>query len=329
MRTSRQRQAGPQHYQERSPSIYDAAMPSPAATAGRPPAISVIGLGQAGVVAVGCLAHLGFPVVGVDIRAERNAGMLDGNAPVPEARLERLLLDGVRGGRIRASQNLITAVMETDVTLMTAGADASIEADLDQTSRAIGQALALKHGYHVVVLAGDAPHGCLETVVRPVLERASAKRLGADFGLACMPRLGHPGMTVIDFFASSRTLVGASDLRAAAAVAGIVQLVDADAIFTTIEVAEMVHRADRLWQATRAAFDQEVGRLCHALAVDGDEVMDLFRRGVRANSPPSEIGPARARASASDARQLRAVARLGCERGIELPLIESLLARST
>lgn len=299
----------------------------------RPTGISVIGLDQVGIVAVACLAHLGFPMVGVDIRASRNTDLLDGNAPVHEARLERLLLDGVREGRIQATQNLITAVTETDLTVLMStaedaetgsGADVGAPAKLARTSRAIGQALALKQGYHVVVISGDVPPGSLRELVRPEIERASGKRLGADFGLCCMPRFGRDISTVARFFSRSRTVVGASDARACAVVAGIMQLIDADAIYTTIEAAEMAQRADQLWQVTRMAFDAELARLCQAVGVEAGEVADIFRSTVRIDAPSSELGPSILRARSANSRELRDMVEIGARRGIELPLIESL-----
>lgn len=330
----------PDRYSDRYREVSAVAARQPAASPvlSAPPGISVIGLEQAGVVAVACLAHLGFPVIGVDIRADRTAEILDGNAPEHDPKLERLLLDGVRDGRIQTRQNAITAVLDTDVTLLTADCTRVAPGTgrggrpemLVHTSRAIGQALAMKRGYHVIVVAGVAQRGSLLETVVPELERASGKQLGEDFGLCCMPSFGRPQTTVYDFYSPTRTVVGTSDKRAASAVAGIVRLIDTNAIYTSIEAAEMAKRAEILWRATRSAFDAEIERFCVALDVDAAEVMDIFRASVRAAPSPARPAPTVARTGLDGRTELRddlrAAARLGARCGVALPLLESLLA---
>ena len=86
-----------------------------------PPSISVIGLGYVGAVSMACLAHLGFRMVGVDVSLEKVRAIKEGRSPIVEARLGELLADGVNAGRIDATQNLVAAVLDTDVTFMSVG----------------------------------------------------------------------------------------------------------------------------------------------------------------------------------------------------------------
>ena len=90
-------------------------MAAAAAQSGKP-SISVVGLGYVGAVSMACLSHIGFRMVGVDVSLEKVRSIKSGQAPIVEAQLGDLLLDGVNKGLIDATQNLVAAVLETDVT---------------------------------------------------------------------------------------------------------------------------------------------------------------------------------------------------------------------
>ncbi|MEZ5850003.1 MAG: hypothetical protein R3D68_05030 [Hyphomicrobiaceae bacterium] len=182
------------------------------------PSISVIGLGYVGAVSMACLSHLGFRMVGVDVSLEKVRAIKEGRAPIVEERLGELLSSGVETRLIDATQNLVAAVLETDVTFMSVGTPTSADGGCDftyvrQASRGIGQALAMKSGYHVVVLRCSVPPGTTLDVVVPEIEKASGKRLGADFGVCFNPEFLREGVAVADFFGPPKTVVG-SPIRA-------------------------------------------------------------------------------------------------------------------
>ena len=134
-----------------------AARPLSATVSQEKPSISVIGLGYVGAVSIACLAKLGFRMVGVDVSLEKVRAIKEGRSPIVEEQLGELLADGVAKGRVEATQNLVAAVLDTDVTFMSVGTPTAADGSCDltyvrQASRAIGQAIALKSGFHVIVL---------------------------------------------------------------------------------------------------------------------------------------------------------------------------------
>lgn len=295
------------------------------------PAISVIGLGYVGAVSIACLSALGFRMVGVDVSLEKVRAIKEGRSPIVEERLGDLLAQGVNEGRISATQNLVAAVLETDVTFMSVGTPTAADGSCDltyvrQASRAIGQALALKSGYHVVVLRCSVPPGTTLDVVGPEIERASGKSLGDDFGLCFNPEFLREGVAVADFYAPPKTVVGASDKRASAAVAAIYGSVDKNVLFTSIAAAEMVKYADNVWHATKVAFGNEIGRLCKSLGIDSHDVMNIFVKDTKLNLSPYYLRPGFAFGGSCLPKEVRAVAHLADEQGIDLPLIQSLSA---
>lgn len=294
------------------------------------PAISVIGLGYVGAVSMACLSHLGFRMVGVDVSFDKVRAIKEGRSPIVEARLGELLADGVERGRIDATQNLIAAVLETDVTFMSVGTPTAADGGCDftyvrQASRAIGQALALKSARHVVVLRCSVPPGTTLDVVVPEIEAASGKKLGADFGICFNPEFLREGVAVADFFAPPKTVVGTSDAHTATQVAGIYRSIDERVIFTSIEAAEMVKYADNVWHATKVAFGNEIGRLCKSLGIDSHDVMEIFIQDKKLNLSPYYLRPGFAFGGSCLPKEVRAVSHIARMQGVSVPLVDSLM----
>ncbi len=294
------------------------------------PSISVIGLGYVGAVSMACLSHLGFRMVGVDVSREKVEAIKEGRSPIVEERLGQLLEEGVAKGRIDATQNLISAVAGTDVTFLSVGTPTSKDGGCDftyvrQASRAIGQAIALKSEYHVVVLRCSVPPGTTLDVVVPEIETASGKKLGPDFGVCFNPEFLREGVAVADFFAPPKTVVGASDARAERTVTAIYSAVDKNVLFTSIETAEMVKYVDNVWHATKVAFGNEVGRLCKKLDIDSHDVMNIFVKDVKLNLSPYYLKPGFAFGGSCLPKEVRAVSHIARAIGVEVPLIDSLM----
>lgn len=295
----------------------------------RLPSISVVGLGYVGAVSMACLAHLGFRMVGVDVSQDKVAAIKDGRSPIVEERLGELLADGVASKRITATHNLVSAVLETDVTFLSVGTPTSADGSCDltyvrQASRAMGQAIAMKDAYHVVVLRCSVPPGTTLDVVAKEIEAASGKKLGPDFGVCFNPEFLREGVAVADFFAPPKTVVGASDVRAAEVASGIYARIDERVIFTSIAAAEMVKYVDNVWHAAKVAFGNEVGRLCKALDIDSHDVMNIFVKDTKLNLSPYYLKPGFAFGGSCLPKEVRAVSHLGHELGVELPLVDSL-----
>lgn len=293
-------------------------------------AISVVGLGYVGAVSVACLSRLGHRMIGVDIAPDKVRLIKQGQSPIVEKRLGDLLSEGIAARRIDATTDLARAVRDTDVTLLSVGTPTAAGGGCDltyvqQASRAIGAALAKKDGFHVVVLRCSVPPGTTLDVVATEISAASGKLQGVDYGIAFNPEFLREGVAVADFFAPARTVIGASDRRTEQIVASIFAEVSGETLFTTIAVAELVKYVDNIWHATKVAFANEVGRLCKGYAIDSHDVMSIFVQDKKLNLSPYYLKPGFAFGGSCLPKEVRAVAHLARERGIDLPLVESLL----
>lgn len=293
-------------------------------------AVSVVGLGYVGAVSTACLADLGHRVVGVDVDPLKVAAIAAGESPIHEDGLADLLGQGVADGLITATADIARAVAETDVTFLSVGTPTAPDGGCDDrhiraAARGIGLGLAAKRDYHVVVMRCSIPPGTTMKVMVPAIEAASGKVAGLDFGVAFNPEFLREGVAVEDFRKPPKTVIGASDERAATILARIFEPVDANPIVTSIEVAEMVKYVDNVWHATKVAFANEIGNIAQAVGVDSWEVMDIFCQDTKLNISPYYMKPGFAFGGSCLPKDVRALTSRGRELDLDLPLLNALI----
>lgn len=173
--------------------------------------ISIIGTGYVGLVTGACLAEKGHTVVCVDVDSKRVSELNAAKSPIFEEGLENLLRRNV-GSRLSATTNLGTAVMGSQLTFVAVGTPFDgREIDLNAVltaSRQIGEVLRTKADYHMVVVKSTVVPGTTDSKVLPVIEAASGKKAGRDFGLGMNPEFLSEGEAVHDFMSPDRIVLG-------------------------------------------------------------------------------------------------------------------------
>ncbi|MEM1428330.1 MAG: nucleotide sugar dehydrogenase [Pseudomonadota bacterium] len=293
------------------------------------PAISVVGLGYVGAVSCACLTHLGHRVIGVDLDLDKVGDIAAGRSPIHEKDLGDLLSLGVGAGLLSATDDLVAAVMETDVTFVSVGTPTAPDGGCDYSyieaaAESMGRGLAAKSGFHVFAMRCSIPPGTTMKVMTPILERISGKRLGEGFGVSFNPEFLREGVAVADFHAPPKTVIGATCDRTAAIMGGIYAPIDDAPLHTDIETAEMVKYVDNVWHATKVCFANEVGRLSRSQGVDSHRVMEIFCQDTKLNLSPYYLKPGFAYGGSCLPKEVRAVAHIGRGAGVSLPLVEAL-----
>ncbi len=294
------------------------------------PAVSVFGLGYVGAVSMACFAKLGYEMIGVDVDDQKIEAINSGSSPIVEAQLTELLTAGVAYGRIAATKDFIQAVRDTDITLISVGTPTAEDGGCDTryiraAAQNIGKGLRLKDSYHLIVMRCSVPPGTTLELVVPEVERVSGKKLGKDFGLCYNPEFLREGTAVADFFDPPKTVIGASDERAAETLAELYGRVDDNILYTSIGAAEMVKYADNTWHAVKVTFANEIGRLCKSIEVDSHEVMNVFVQDQKLNLSPYYLKPGFAFGGSCLPKEVRAMQYLSDINGIDAPLVQSLM----
>ncbi|KPL25190.1 MAG: GDP-mannose dehydrogenase [Anaerolineae bacterium SM23_84] len=254
--------------------------------------VSIIGTGYVGLVTGVCLAEKGHQVVCVDVDREKVDKINQAIPPIYERGLEELLEKNVNVN-LRATTDLHKSVIETDVSLIAVGTpfDGS-EIDLTyikEVSYQIGKALQDKSAYHVVVVKSTVVPGTTDDVVHPILEEASGKKAGVDFGVGMNPEFLREGEAIQDFMFSDRIVLGGIDDKSINALEELYSVFDGvEKLRTNCKTAEMIKYTANSLLATMISFSNEIGNLCTALG--GTDVVEVMR-GVHLDKRLSPIMP--------------------------------------
>jgi UDPglucose 6-dehydrogenase len=245
--------------------------------------IAVVGAGYVGLVTAVCLAEKGHNVICTDVDHGKIDKIRLATPPIYEPGLEELLRRNV-GTRLVATTHLQQAVCDSDVTLIAVGTPFDGNAiDLRQIRAAassIGTALRSTSTYHLVVVKSTVVPGTTDEVVTPILEAASGKKAGTDFGIGMNPEFLTEGEAVNDFMFPDRLVLGGMDERTIDTLAALYSSFDGvDRIRTNNRTAEMIKYTSNALLATAISFSNEIANLCSSLGgIDVAEVMQGLHR---------------------------------------------------
>ena len=292
--------------------------------------ISVFGLGYVGSVLAACLARHGHHVVGVDSNPDKTSLFGEGRSPVVEPGLEPIIRSSVSTGHIRATTDAFRAVGETDVSIVCVGTPTSEEGQVNlnyvvKVCEEIGSAIKGKAGRHIVVVRSTVLPGTTENVVIPVLERASGKLAGIDFGACFNPEFLREGTSIQDFMDPPFTLIGTDEEWVAESVTALYSMLSAPVMVVPFKVAEMVKYVNNAFHALKVCFGNEVGRLCRRLEIDSHQVMDIFCKDTKLNLSEYYLKPGFAFGGSCLPKDLRALLHHSRHLDVSLPVLESVL----
>ncbi len=292
--------------------------------------VSIFGLGYVGSVSAACLAALGHQVIGVDVNPMKVDMINAGHSPIIEAELTDLIAQGVQAGRLRAVTTASEAVAASQVSFICVGTPSAENGSLDlryveRVCAEIGQALADKQDYHVVVVRSTMLPGSTEELVIPTLERAASRRAGSDFGVSFNPEFLREGTAVRDFNHPPYTIVGQHAGREAEVVAQLYIGIQAPLLVVPLKVAEMVKYTNNAFHALKVVFANEMGNICKQQGIDSHQVMDIFCMDDKLNLSPYYLKPGFAFGGSCLPKDLRALLYHAHRLDQSVPVLEAIL----
>ena len=239
--------------------------------------VSIIGAGYVGLVSGVGLAEVGHHVLCVDRDKSKIDLINEGKSPIYEEGVAELLAANI-GKRLRAITSIAEAVNETDLTVIAVDTpfdgERIVLRSIEDVASEIGQALAEKDSYHMVVIKSTVVPGTTDSFVLPILEEASGKRAGEDFGLGMNPEFLREGQAIADFLNPDRIVLGGIDRRSHDVMSDLYEpFTGAELLRTTTRTAEMVKYTANSLLATLISFSNEIANLAARVGVDAMEVM--------------------------------------------------------
>jgi UDPglucose 6-dehydrogenase len=247
--------------------------------------ISVIGSGYVGSVTAACFAEVGHEIVCVDIDEKKVEQINAGIPPIYEEGLGDLLRK-YAGKKLIATIDYEFAVRETDISFICVGTPSAEDGSIDLSivraaATNIGEALAKKKGYHIVVVKSTVVPETTEKFVLPILEEASGKTAGKDFGVAMNPEFLREGKAVHDFMHPDKIVIGAIDRKSGDLISELYRKFECEVTRTNPTTAEMIKYANNSLLATKISFANEIGNICKKLGIDTYEVMAAVGKDFR------------------------------------------------
>jgi UDPglucose 6-dehydrogenase/GDP-mannose 6-dehydrogenase len=240
---------------------------------------TVVGAGYVGLVTAACLAARGNQVICADTDVDKLELIRNGRAPIHEVGLEPLLARTV-GRTLTVTSDVHQAVKTSDVVLIAVGTPSRASGiDLTAVKTAahqVGEALLGSDRYQVVVVKSTVVPGTTEGVVLPILEQASGKRPGADFGVGVNPEFLTEGQAVTDFMEPDRIVLGGMDDRTLDTMARLYDAFEGvDVMRVNTRTAEMIKYASNAMLATQVSLSNELAAL--AAAIGGVDIVEVMR----------------------------------------------------
>jgi len=238
--------------------------------------IAVIGgTGYVGLTTAVCLASRGHLTFCVGRSKEKIEKISKGFPIIYEESLEEMLKEVLAIGKLTLTADLEKAVLNSDISFICVGTPSKTDGCIDlsqirEVSEKIGQALAKKNNYHVIVVRSTVVPGTTEELVIPILERFSGKNAGVDFGVCMNPEFLREGQAIEDFLLPKNIgiVIGEFDKRSGDILFELYKVFDAEIMRTSIRTAEMVKYARNSYLAKDVSFANEIANICQKCGAD-------------------------------------------------------------
>ena len=293
--------------------------------------ISIFGMGYVGAVCAACMAESGHDVVGIDVSPIKVDQINRGRSPIVEPGLEPLLKRQVESGRMRATTDVNGSVSSSDISMICVGTPSQKNGGLElrfieQVARQIGEALRHTTKRHTVVVRSTVLPGTTRNVVIPILESASGKKAGVDFGVATNPEFLRESTAIKDYYDPPMTVIGELDQASGDVLAQLYSGLAAPLTRAPLETAEMVKYACNAWHATKITFANEIGTVAKAHGVDGRDVMQIVCLDRKLNLSSYYLRPGFAFGGSCLPKDLRAMIHGATQKDVDVPMLRSILA---
>jgi len=290
--------------------------------------IAIFGLGYVGCVSLGCLAHLGHSVIGVDINEDKVNLINSGKPTIIEKDIDTIIHKQHKKGNISATKDYHYAVKNASVSIICVGTPSTEQGPLKldyifKTASEIGEALKTKEDFHVVVIRSTVLPGTNFKVCE-IIESVSGKKKNEDFVVITNPEFLREGSAVHDYFNPPVTVIGSDNEHGIDIMKNIYKNIKAPVEIREIKVAEMIKYVNNAFHALKVAFANEAGNICKKIGIDSHDVMDLFCMDKQLNLSSYYLKPGFAYGGSCLPKDLKALQTLAHDNYISSPVLESI-----
>jgi UDPglucose 6-dehydrogenase len=285
----------------------------------------MVGTGYVGLVSGACFSEFGTEVVCIDKDEAKIARLRQGEIPIYEPGLNKLVADNMAAGRLTFSSDLAGAVDGVDAVFIAVGTPSRRgdgHADLSfvyAAAEEVGRALS---GPAVVVTKSTVPVGTGHRV-KEILDRC---RPQGDVEVVSNPEFLREGSAIRDFMRPDRVVIGCESETAQQVMRALYRplyLNETPILFTSLETAELIKYAANAFLATKITFINEIASLCEHLGADVQQVARGIGLDGRIGSKFLHPGPGYG--GSCFPKDTLALVRTGQEAGAPVRIVESVV----
>jgi UDPglucose 6-dehydrogenase len=235
--------------------------------------IAVIGTGYVGLVTGAGLADFGNDVICCDIDPKKIDALNDGQIPIYEPGLDKIVSRNAGEGRLRFTTDLGEAISRSRAIFIAVGtppkADGSANLSyVENVARTIARHM---NGPKLVITKSTVPIGT-GRMIEQILDESGNGHKGS---VVSNPEFLREGSAIEDFLKPDRVVIGASDEESVALMKEIyapLHSLEIPFVVTNVESAELIKYAANGFLATKISFINEVAQICERV---GGNVQDV------------------------------------------------------
>ncbi|MBA3581024.1 MAG: UDP-glucose/GDP-mannose dehydrogenase family protein [Gammaproteobacteria bacterium] len=239
--------------------------------------LTIFGSGYVGLVTGTCFAQAGNDVLCVDVDAKKVARLKQGDIPIYEPGLEKLVQQNQASGRLRFTTDIAEGVAHGEFQFIAVGTppDEDGSADLQHVvavARSIGQYIT---EYKVIVNKSTVPVGTADKVQETILQVLQARGEDIAFDVVSNPEFLKEGAAINDFNKPDRIVIGSDSPQAIEYMRRLYQPFNRNhdrLIVMDVRSSELTKYAANAMLATKISFMNELANLAVRLGADIEKV---------------------------------------------------------
>ena len=243
--------------------------------------VTIFGSGYVGLVTGACLAETGNHVLCVDIDANKVERLKQGDIPIYEPGLDRLVENGRQAGRLEFTTDIGAGVAHGLFQFIAVGTPPGEDGSADLShvlavARSIGEHLS---DYRIIVDKSTVPVGTADLVRAEVQDVLNQRGRAIDFDVVSNPEFLKEGAAIEDFMKPDRIVIGTDNPRTAELLRALYEPFNRNherVIVMSIRSAELTKYAANAMLATKISFMNELANVAERAGADIEDV----RKGI-------------------------------------------------
>ncbi len=293
--------------------------------------IAIFGLGYVGFTAMCCIAREGHKVLGIDVNAEKVAGILIGQAPIKEPEVDTMLTEGLARGLIHAVTSAAGELDDCDMAIVCVGTPSGADGGhdmryiIDVTRQIAGELKPGRAKPLTVAFRSTIRPGTLDELIHPIFSARLGDATDQLVELVYNPEFLREASAVHDYFHPPKIVVGTRDAQPSANMDALHANLDAPVFYVGYRESEITKFVDNTWHAVKVAYANEIGRVCMALGISATKVHEIFVSDTKPNISAYYTRPGGAFGGSCLPKDVRALQRISADSGANTYLVDSLI----